>query len=78
VIEREAGVTRVELFPHTGRSHQLRVHMLSLGHPILGDNIYAPDDAFNAADRLQLHSTSLTLHHPDGGKRITFSDPCPF
>lgn len=78
VLDREAGKTRVALYPHTGRSHQLRVHMLSLGHPILGDNIYAPDDAFNAADRLQLHSTSLTLHHPDGGKRVTFSDPCPF
>lgn len=78
VLDREAGATRVALHPHTGRSHQLRVHMLSLGHPILGDNIYAHDDAFNAADRLQLHSTSLTLHHPDGGQRITFSDPCPF
>lgn len=78
VIERERGATRVALYPHTGRSHQLRVHMLSLGHPILGDNIYAPDEAFNAADRLQLHSASLTLHHPNGGKRVTFSDPCPF
>jgi len=78
VIEREDSATRVKLRPHTGRSHQLRVHMLSLGHPILGDNIYAPDDAFKAAPRLQLHSETLTLHHPDGGERVTFQDPCPF
>ncbi len=78
VLDRAAGITRVELSPRTGRSHQLRLHMASLGHPILGDNIYAPDDAFEAADRLQLHSTSLTLHHPDGGKRMTFTAPCPF
>lgn len=78
VIKREEGITRIALHPRTGRSHQLRVHMASLGYPILGDNLYAPDDAFRAADRLQLHSTSLTLHHPDGGSRVTFSDPSPF
>ncbi len=78
VLGREKGTTRVALHPLTGRSHQLRLHMESLGHPILGDNIYAPDAAFEAADRLQLHSTSLTLHHPSGGKRVTFTDPCPF
>ncbi len=78
VLSHETGTTRVELHPLTGRSHQLRLHMESLGHPILGDNIYAPDAAFKAADRLQLHSTSLSLHHPDGGARMTFNDPCPF
>eukprot|EP00439_Symbiodinium_sp_Y106_P090051 s1_g2587.t1 len=78
VLGREKGATRVALHPLTGRSHQLRLHMESLGHPILGDNIYAPDAAFEAADRLQLHSTSLTLHHPNGGKRVTFTDHCPF
>lgn len=78
VIAYEDGVTRVRLRPVTGRSHQLRVHMLTLSHPILGDNLYAHRDAHVAADRLQLHSTSLTLHHPKDGARMTFTDPCPF
>ena len=72
------GVTRVELTPITGRSHQLRVHMLHLGCPILGDELYAHDDARTAADRLQLHAQSLTIHHPNGGERITFEAPSPF
>ena len=78
VLEREDHATRLRLYPLTGRSHQLRVHMLSLGHPILGDNFYAHEEAYRAVDRLQLHAESLTLHHPDDGRRITFNDPCPF
>ncbi|MEQ9143591.1 MAG: RluA family pseudouridine synthase [Parvibaculaceae bacterium] len=78
VLERESAATRVRLRPVTGRSHQLRVHMLSLGHPVLGDNLYATGEALSAASRLQLHSESLTLHHPDGGERLTFTAPCPF
>lgn len=72
------GVTRVELTPITGRTHQLRVHMLHLGRPILGDELYAHEEARLAADRLQLHAQSLTIHHPNGGKRVTFEAPCPF
>jgi tRNA pseudouridine32 synthase/23S rRNA pseudouridine746 synthase len=71
-------VTRLALTPLTGRSHQLRVHLLSLGHPILGDRLYAHDAAFAAADRLQLHAASLTLHHPADGRICTFEDPCLF
>ncbi|MGI9483745.1 MAG: RluA family pseudouridine synthase [Hyphomicrobiales bacterium] len=78
VLAREENASLVELTPRTGRSHQLRVHMLALGHPILGDMLYAHSDALAAADRLQLHSTELILHHPDGGKLQTFSSPCPF
>ncbi len=78
VLERGDDVTRVELTPHTGRSHQLRVHMLSLGHPILGDVLYAHATAFNGADRLQLHAQSLSLHHPSNGTMITYSAECPF
>jgi len=78
VMEREDLATRVRLHPITGRSHQLRVHMLSLGHPILGDPLYAHDEAFHAADRLQLHAESLTLHHPSDGRLVTFTAPCPF
>jgi tRNA pseudouridine32 synthase/23S rRNA pseudouridine746 synthase len=65
------------LHPLTGRSHQLRVHMLSLGHPILGDPIYATGAAL-AYPRLMLHAETLSLHHPDSGEWVTFSAPCPF
>ena len=77
VLRRETGETRVHLFPLTGRSHQLRVHMLSLGHPILGDPIYATGQAA-AFPRLMLHAETLSLHHPDSGEWVTFSAPCPF
>jgi tRNA pseudouridine32 synthase / 23S rRNA pseudouridine746 synthase len=78
VIAREAHATRVELRPRTGRSHQLRVHMLALGHPILGDNFYAGPEARAAADRLQLHAHRLEMMHPDGGHRVSFEAPVPF
>ena len=85
VIGREGGddpktaaTTRLRLVPHTGRSHQLRVHMQSLGHPILGDRFYAHDDALLATDRLQLHAQSLAVRHPSDGRYCTFDVPCPF
>ncbi len=78
VIARGTQTTQVRLFPLTGRSHQLRVHMLSLGHPIIGDRFYAEDAALSASDRLALHAECLTFHHPDGGARVTFRSPCPF
>ncbi|SOB94961.1 pseudouridine synthase [Rhodobacter maris] len=71
------GTTRVRLTPLTGRSHQLRVHMLSLGHPILGDPLYA-DGPARDFPRLMLHAESLRLRHPDGGQFMTFTAPCPF
>ena len=69
---------RIALRPITGRSHQLRVHMKEIGHPILGDPFYAPQDARNAATRLHLHAQSLTIHHPQNGDLIRFTSPCPF
>jgi tRNA pseudouridine32 synthase / 23S rRNA pseudouridine746 synthase len=69
--------TRVRLTPHTGRSHQLRVHMLALGHPIVGDQIYARDRS-GAYPRLMLHAETLSLHHPATKARISFSAPAPF
>lgn len=78
VIERESAATRVGLVPHTGRSHQLRVHMLTLGHPILGDALYAPEPAYRAADRLQLHAERLEFEHPVDGDQRVFEAPCPF
>ncbi|MFP1643732.1 pseudouridine synthase [Pontitalea aquivivens] len=71
------GTTRVRLMPLTGRSHQLRVHMMELGHPILGDPLYASGPARNFP-RLMLHAESLRLRHPDSGKHMTFTAPCPF
>ncbi len=68
--------TRVRLHPLTGRSHQLRVHMLSLGHPILGDPIYS--DNATAFPRLMLHAETLSLNHPDTGAWMTFTALCPF
>ena len=72
VLEHEQNATRVELTPITGRSHQLRVHMLSLGHPILGDKLYAHPEAFAMAPRLQLHAEMLTLVHPASGEILIF------
>ena len=78
VISRSARTTRVRLSPHTGRSHQLRVHMLALGHPIVGDRFYAEGAALEASSRLALHAQSLELHHPTGGDRVRFEADCPF
>lgn len=69
--------TRVRLMPKTGRSHQLRVHMLALGHPILGDPLYATGAAA-AFPRLMLHSEELRLRHPDGGAGMQFRAKAPF
>ena len=71
------GETRVRLMPQTGRSHQLRVHMAEIGHPILGDPLYATGAARNHP-RLMLHAESLRFRHPDTGVTMTFSAPCPF
>jgi len=69
--------SRVRLMPRTGRSHQLRVHMLEIGHPILGDPFYATGPA-RAFPRLMLHSETLQFRHPDGGKGTRVTAPCPF
>lgn len=77
VLRYEENASRMRLFPQTGRSHQLRVHMLELGHPILGDPFYATGEARDAP-RLMLHAESLRLRHPDGGKGLTIKAKCPF
>lgn len=69
---------RLSLEPVTGRSHQLRVHLLSLGHPILGDELYTEGPALEAAERLLLHACWLQLPHPIDGHTLTFESPCPF
>lgn len=77
VIGHTEDETRVRLTPHTGRSHQLRVHMLALGHPIVGDQIYAPDTSRNYP-RLMLHAETLSLHHPATQQRTSFTAAAPF
>lgn len=75
VLESDGESTLVLLRPHTGRSHQLRVHMASLGHPILGDNLYGEQ---RPGERLLLHASQLGLYHPYSGEWTTFHAPCDF
>ena len=73
VLERRESTTRLALFPKTGRSHQLRLHMQSVGHPVVGDPIYG-----RPAERLMLHAESLSLRHPVSGERVRLNCPAPF
>ncbi len=66
------------LRPVTGRSHQLRVHLLDIGHPILGDRLYGPPGSREAADRLLLHAHRLAFIHPATGERLALEAPLPF
>jgi tRNA pseudouridine32 synthase/23S rRNA pseudouridine746 synthase len=78
VLARAPGITRVALVPRTGRTHQLRVHMMAIGHPILGDAFYATGAAKTAAERLQLHAEQLSFTHPGDGRMQDFVVPTPF
>ena len=73
-----AGLSRVELEPVTGRSHQLRVHLMALGHPIAGDALYAPAHLVAGHPRLLLHASTLQLPHPATGQIERFESPVPF
>ena len=77
VMRTKDNETRVKLMPRTGRSHQLRVHMQALGHPILGDPFYA-EGAAQDYPRLMLHSETLQFRHPDGGQGMRITAKCPF
>lgn len=77
VIKSDGETSRLRLFPKTGRSHQLRVHMLALGHPILGDPFYATGPARDFP-RLMLHSEELRFNHPQGGKSTKVRAKAPF
>ena len=78
VLGREGADTRVALEPVTGRSHQLRVHLLAIGHPILGDALYAPPEVERRAARLLLHACALQLAHPATGEALAFTSAVPF
>ena len=78
VIDAQADRTRLELEPVTGRAHQLRVHLLAIGHPILGDALYAPPEVRAASDRLMLHAARLRFAHPASGEEMTVESAVPF
>jgi len=74
----ETGISRILLRPHTGRSHQLRLHMQAIGHPILGDRLYAPESTINAADRLLLHASKIHFCYPDNNTEYRIECPPTF
>lgn len=80
VLERDSlrGTTRVELFPVTGRSHQLRLHLHTIGHPILGCSFYHSDTSAQMASRLLLHACELRFIHPLTGEHVAAKSAAPF
>ncbi len=72
------GESRVRMVPKTGRTHQLRVHMMALGHSILGDPLYAAGAAREDFDRMMLHSEELRVSHPESGRGMSFRAKAPF
>ena len=78
VLERKEHCTRLLLQPVTGRSHQLRIHLRELGHPILGCDMYAHEEALGMADRLLLHATTLAFEHPTTGNWLEGECPPDF
>ena len=78
VVQRLGDRARLVLHPLTGRSHQLRLHMAAIDHPILGDTLYADPATQAASPRLLLHAERLTFFHPDDRREIIVAAPCPF
>lgn len=80
VIERSIAenVTRLYLHPVTGRSHQLRLHLQAIGHPILGDVFYGGQESQSKSSRLLLHATEIQFHHPETQHIVCFNSPVPF
>jgi tRNA pseudouridine32 synthase / 23S rRNA pseudouridine746 synthase len=77
IVARYADHARIELAPLTGRSHQLRLHLAEIGHPVLGDPLYGGEYAA-LADRLMLHASRLSLTHPTTGVASSWVSECPF
>jgi len=78
ILQQRGNHCLVELTPITGRSHQLRLHMKMLGHPILGDNLYSDPTTLLASERLKLHAKSLGFYHPTTQKWLNFCSPSNF
>lgn len=77
-VNESDAVTRLRLTPVTGRSHQLRLHLAAIGHPVLGCRFYAPDRVREAAPRLMLHAEFLSFPHPVTGEPLAMNSPVPF
>jgi tRNA pseudouridine32 synthase/23S rRNA pseudouridine746 synthase len=78
ILDRNNRTTRVMLYPETGRSHQLRVHMQWIGHAICGDRFYADEQGLASSQRLCLHAQQLGFKHPSTNKELNFDSTCPF
>ena len=78
MLENQNGHARLRIEPRTGRSHQIRLHLASVDHPILGDPLYADATALAAADRLLLHAREIQFSHPLTGKIMCWKSSCPF
>jgi len=78
VVGSAEGYSRVKLMPVTGRSHQLRLHLSAIGHPILGCDLYAHEEAYKARDRLSLHASKIQFDHPETKELVTFESAAPF
>ncbi len=78
LVEELGDRSRLDVQPLTGRSHQIRLHLATLGHPILGDQLYADPEALAMAPRLLLHAEHLSLSHPASGRRFEWMAECPF
>jgi tRNA pseudouridine32 synthase / 23S rRNA pseudouridine746 synthase len=74
----QADTTRLALVPVTGRTHQLRVHLSAVGHPICGDTLYGAGGASHSASRLQLHAQQLALIHPASGESMAWQVAAEF
>jgi len=68
----------VRLIPETGRTHQLRIHMDQLGHPILGDDLYGTPESFGASSSLQLHAANIKFTHPELQQKVQYEVKCPW
>ena len=78
IVARDPARTRLELVPVTGRSHQLRIHLTEIGHPVVGDSLCGGEGALAMSDRLLLHATRLGITHPTTGVAMTWVSDCPF
>ena len=78
ILENQNGQARLRIEPLTGRSHQIRLHLASVDHPILGDPLYADATALAAADRLLLHAREIQFSHPVTEKIMCWKSSCPF
>jgi len=78
LISRGRSASRLRLLPRTGRTHQLRVHCMALGHPIIGDRLYNNNDSGNTGGRMMLHAASLRFTHPATGADMLFEAACEF